>query len=229
MAIEKATVRRDSTRYSPTSNTEINFERLPVARSVAEMEIRYRHELTTLSGVARHPLLSLTVVCVVGVFYTIGVFALPSAVQWAWEQANEMEGLPVVAAMLASMVALTAGFSLAFLPKDLRWGLMSATAGVVIAANFLWSGLRMQAAIVVASLVVLSAFSLRRFLIAFYRSWLSADPRFDSEQTREWDKSLTLGCSSRLQSRKKLKCSKSSLARNSKLTGSMRSKNYVRA
>src|SRR5262249_25385190 len=119
MPIETTEVRRDSIRHAPHSNTEFNVERLPDAKSIEGMELRFRHE-QPLGPVGKHPFLFLATFSALGLLYALAWSMLPSSLEWLWQKLQETEGMPVVGGMVGALVLILLGLLLVFVPKELR-------------------------------------------------------------------------------------------------------------
>src|SRR4051812_44376046 len=118
-------ITRQSIRLFPVSNTEVNIERLPDEESRKGMELCYRDEgdegnlvqsaiwyLIAIGGLS---------------LYAVFCISLPSLVFRLWRELQAVEGLPMVAMMLATMLGLALLLSLVFFPIHLREALVVAS------------------------------------------------------------------------------------------------------
>ncbi len=186
MQNQSSAVVRQSIRFSPHSNTELNGERLPDPKSLAGMELRFRAESGTSYVLERYPAISLIAFSSFGCLMAFACFRLPQLAQRLLHEANSIEGMPVIAGMVAGLMVIIAALLLVFVPKDIRRGLASMLFPMVVIAACPWCDRSIEASFLVAFTALFGAFACRGALQSFYRSWLSADARMSTALAVAW-------------------------------------------
>lgn len=192
MPIESTEIRRQSILNSPVSNTELNSERLPDAKALEGMELRYREETSSWAMLERYPLAALTTAVLLGSSYAMALHASPGLAAWLWLKAQEVEGMPVVGAMIAVMLLIIALLALVLIPKEIRRGFAALSLPLLVVPVSALYGLPTQGSLGVLC-GFLSAYFWKLSAIRFHESWLAADPRMTTTQANTWTAKKTTG------------------------------------
>lgn len=190
MSANSSNVLRQSIRVSPTSNTEVNTARLPDPKSLDGMELRYREESPNINSAS--PVAFSLWMAACGVYAMVWKQA-PYVGEWLWREAHNVEGMPVVGAMLAGMVFLIAVFSVVLVPKEVRLALLAISLPIAFLTMLNWAGYGPQTFLVGMFVTPFALISWRRSLNRFHDSWLSADPRMTTAQATAWQGSKKHG------------------------------------
>jgi hypothetical protein len=185
MLIDPTDVHRQSIHHSPVSNTELNLERLPDAKALAGMELRFRPESQS-SFMARYPFGTLVTFLSLGSVYTLGLYMSPQFATWLWLKLQETQGMAVVGSMIAALLAMIVALGLVFLPKDIRRGLAALSLPVAVLSAFNWFDSTIEGTVAISATALFAAVACRQYCQDFYNSWLSADPRMTTAQARAW-------------------------------------------
>jgi hypothetical protein len=182
----RSQIARQSVRFKPISNTEVNVERLPHPKSLQTTELCHREQPVLEPGWQARTVLWLTAGAVVGSLFASGCLAAPQVALQGWTAMSTVEGLPVVGAMVLGMFALIALLSLVFIPTQARNGLFVLVAPPVASAFSAWTGYEKIAlgALFVASTV--GACVWYRSVVGFHNEWLRADPQVDRKVYRNF-------------------------------------------
>ncbi len=178
-------VARQSIIFSPTSNTEVNSQRLPEAVSLRGMELCYREEPVGEAGKEARLSLWLAVFAILGSLFATLTFLAPSILLRCWAQMEEVEGLPVVGSMLFVMAVLIGLLSLVFLPSAVRMGIAMILLPVGIASCLTWRGCEIPVSIFLVSGSVVVTSLWRKSTKTFHAEWLNADPRVSIANRRQ--------------------------------------------
>jgi hypothetical protein len=182
---------RESVRHFPSSNTEINFERLPSKSDLEGMELCYRghSSINSLSKLLVGLILPLMFAQVCALWFPV----LPQTLEWLWREAHLVDGMPVVGGMLTGIALLIALLCLVFVPHALRIALLTMTSPLILATAAEWKGKTWHPYLLVGLVGFVVCMFWKSSFIAFYESWLSADPRMTTAQSTAWKESIKGG------------------------------------
>jgi hypothetical protein len=179
-------VARQSIRFFPTSNTEVNTDRLPDPKATKNMELCYREEAPVRPAEELQLLVWLILLVVSASLFASFCLAVPGLAIELWRWMEGTEGLPVVGSLLLGMAALVGLLSLVFVPEQIRRGLLWLSLPGVINSFLVW---RRHDLLAAASLLLVSLFAVafwRRSVTHFHEQWLFADPRMDKIKRFDW-------------------------------------------
>lgn len=186
MEVQTTDVVRQSIRFLPSSNTELNQERLPDPESLRGMELRYRVEPTSLMVLRQHPVASMLLASSVAFGYAMLWHYVPTVGRWLLNEAQQLEGMMIVGGMLAGLGTIIGALSLVFVPRAGRWALAAVSLPLVVSTVLGVWGKQSDAFVLCLCGLGVSSFFIKGSLVRFHRSWLAADPQMTNSLSGTW-------------------------------------------